>query len=274
MKVALLSSDDRKVALLTRAVARWGAVGCAPVVGAVPRRGEPPGPVVMPVVVAVIVMLVVLAFVIGGVAVMVGIGWGVVALLRAMVRSVLPGRTEPPRVAVPVQAARVRPEETWRRARERFHGLRAEYAAFECDALRVLRLPALADVSVPSTARFVDAFAEAQGLETDDHPGHAHGSRFVAAVERAVRTWAAAREAAERIRLGGLDPAERGTVERIIKLLTTARDSDSEPERLAAYTRARTELAKLDRAGVVHVPLPAQAVLDAAARGQLPPSGS
>lgn len=225
----------------------------------------------MPVVVAVVVILVVLAFVIGGVAVMVGIGWGVFAALRGMVRLALPSSRPPPRVVIPEAVPPVRPEEVWRRARERFHGLRAEYAAYECDPLRVLRLPALADVSVPSTARFVDAFAEAQGLETDDHPGPAHGTRFVAAVERAVRTWAAAREAAERIRLGGLVPAERGTVERIIKLLTTARDSDSEPERLAAYTRARTELAKLDRAGVVHVPLPAQAALDAATRKQLPP---
>jgi len=139
--------------------------------------------------------------------------------------------------------------------------------------MQVLRLPALADVTVPSTARFVDAFAEAQALDTDTFPGPEHGAGFVSAVDRAERAWRAAREAAERIRLSGLDPAERATVERIIKLLTTARDSDSEPERLAAYSRARTELAKLDRAGVVHVPLPARVALDAAARSQLPRAG-
>ena len=93
---------------------------------------------------------------------------------------------------------------------------------------------------------------------------------FVAAVDRAERAWHAAREAAERIRLSGLSPAERATVERVIKLLTTARDSDNDAERLAAYARARSELAKLDRAGVIHVPLPATAALDAAARGALP----
>ena len=58
----------------------------------------------------------------------------------------------------------------WSRARERFHRVRAEYAAYECDPILVLRLPALADVSVASTARFVDAFAEAQALETDALP--------------------------------------------------------------------------------------------------------
>ncbi|MDN5747219.1 MAG: hypothetical protein L0H64_01600, partial [Pseudonocardia sp.] len=89
-------------------------------------------------------------------------------------------------------------------------------------------------------------------------------------VESAERAWRAAREAADRIRLSGLSPAERRTVEKVIKLLTTARDSDHEPERLAAYSRARTELARLDAAGVVHLPRTAAAALDAAARGALP----
>jgi hypothetical protein len=163
------------------------------------------------------------------------------------------------------------PAPAWAGARDRFARLRQEYAAFECDPMRVLRLPALADVAVPSTARFVDAFAEAQGLATDTRPGDGHAGLFVAAVEHAERTWRAAREAAQRIRHSGLTPAERATVERVIKLLTTARDSDSEPERLVAYARARTELARLDAAGVVHVPLPAQAALDAASPRELPP---
>jgi len=163
-----------------------------------------------------------------------------------------------------------RGDRSWPAARDRFARLRSEYAAFECDPMRVLRLPALADVSVPSTARFVDAFADAQSLATDTHPGAEHAHRFVTAAEHAARSWSAAREAAERIRLSGLTPAERTAVERVIKLLTTARDSDSEPERLAAYARARNELLKLDRAGVVHVPLPAQAAIAEAGRGQLP----
>ncbi|GAA0923321.1 hypothetical protein [Pseudonocardia zijingensis] len=163
-----------------------------------------------------------------------------------------------------------RPEVVWAKARERFTALRAEYGAFECDPMAVLRLPALADVSVPSTARFVDAFAEAQALETDAFPPAEHARSFVAAVDRAERAWRAATEAAERIRHSGLSPAERATVERVIKLLTTARDSDSDPERLAAYARARSELAKLDSAGVVHLPRTARAALDEAARGALP----
>ena len=164
-----------------------------------------------------------------------------------------------------------RPDVAWAQARSRFDRLCAEYAAYECDPISVLRLPALADVTVPSTGRFVEALAEAQALETDEFPGpDAHATGFVAAVERADRAWRAARAAAERIRLSGLSPTERGTVERVIKLLTTARDSDSDAERVAAYSRARSELAKLDRAGLVHVPRPAQAALHHAARGELP----
>jgi hypothetical protein len=186
---------------------------------------------------------------------------------RVATRTAVSMPAPPPR---PLAPPPVRPQVTWADVRDRFHALRAEYAAFECDPMGVLRLPALADVAVPSTARFVDAFAEAQALETDAYPGPGHAARFSTAVDRAERAWRAARDAAERIRLSALDPGERAAVERIIKLLTTARDSDSEPERLAAYTRARTELTKLDQAGTVHVPLPAQAALDEAARGVLP----
>jgi hypothetical protein len=163
-----------------------------------------------------------------------------------------------------------RPDLAWSRARARFGTLRTEYAAHECDPMAVLRLPALSDVTVPSTGRFVEAFAEAQALETDTFPPSGHAVSFVAAVERAERAWHAARDAAERIRLSNLSPAERGAVERVIKLLTTARDSDSDAERLAAYARARAELVKLDRAGVIHLPRTAQASLEVAGRGQLP----
>lgn len=167
-------------------------------------------------------------------------------------------------------AAPPRPDVAWGLARRRFQALAREYAAHECDPMAVLHRPALSDVTVPSTARFVDAFAEAQALDTDAFPGPQHADLFVRATDRAVRAWRAAREAADRIRLSGLTPEERSSVERVIKLLTVARDSDSESERLAAYARARSELQKLDAAGVVHLPRTAAAALDTAARGSLP----
>lgn len=170
------------------------------------------------------------------------------------------------------RAGRETAEQAWHRARADFRHVRAGYAAHETDPAAVLRRPALSDVAVPSTARFVDAFAAAQALDTDGYPGEPYGASYVRAVDAAARAWRAAVEAADRIRLSGLDPDERRTVERVLKLLTTARDSDSEPERLAAYARARTELDRLDRTGVVHLPRPARAHLDARARGALPAS--
>jgi hypothetical protein len=47
----------------------------------------------------------------------------------------------------------------WRLARDRFAALCTEWTAFEADRGAVVRRPALADVSVPATARFVDATA-------------------------------------------------------------------------------------------------------------------
>ena len=168
-------------------------------------------------------------------------------------------------------AARPDPAPDWRATRARFARLRSEYGQFECDPLAILRLPALTDVTVPSTGRFVDAFAEAQALDTDTEPPAEHRARYATAVDRACRAWQAARDAAERIRLAGIPEQERATVQRAIKLLTMARDSDHDAERIAAYAKARAELAKLERSGTVRLPPAAVAALDAAARSQLPP---
>jgi hypothetical protein len=173
-------------------------------------------------------------------------------------------------VAKPSPVARAEHGPDWRAARARFAQLRSEYGQFECDPLAVLRLPALTDVTVPSTGRFVDAFAEAQALDTDTEPPAEHRARYATAVYQAWRAWQAARDAAERIRLAGIPQQERATVQRAIKLLTMARDSDHDAERIAAYAKARAELAKLDRSGTLRLPPAAAAALDAAARAQLP----
>ena len=158
----------------------------------------------------------------------------------------------------------------WRAARARFAQLRTEYAQFECDPLAVLRLPALTDVTVASTGRFVDAFAEAQALDTDTEPPGAHCARFARAVDHAWRCWHAALDAAERIRLSGIPTDERVIVRRAIKLLTMAQDSHHDAERAAAYAKARRELAKLERSGTLALPPAAAAALSAAFRSQLP----
>ncbi|MEQ3554788.1 hypothetical protein WIS52_30360 [Pseudonocardia nematodicida] len=245
------------------------------------RRGGPPGPpapLVRMVIVSGAVVLVgsavgmAVAFVVAQVMLLLVVGllaFGIHNALRAATSPAADTDTESDHA---LRYRRERAEEAWRRARSDFAQVRAAYAAHEIDPSEVLRRPALSDVSVPSTARFVDAFAAAQALDTDDFPGEHTATSYVRAAEQARRSWEAATEAADRIRLAGFSPEERRTVERVLKLLTTARDSDSEPERLAAYSRARTELSRLDRAGVIHLPRPARAELDARARGELPGS--
>lgn len=195
---------------------------------------------------------------------------GPIALASAVV---VRQRRRARRQAVPAQRQAARPVPApprWQDAHNRFAALRTEYAGFECDPVQVLTLPALADVSVPSTERFVEAFAEAQALDTDTEPAANHSAAYVAAVDRACRAWTAARDAAERIRLSRLGVEERTCVQRVIKLLAMAQDTDNEAERLTAYGRARSELVRLGRAGTVLLPHPAHAALDAACRGELP----
>jgi hypothetical protein len=199
-------------------------------------------------------------------------GVGVVVVVRHLSRHHRRAVRQQPASTPAAAATRRQPVADWPVTRARFAQLRGEYGRFECDPLAVLRLPALTDVTVPSTSRFVDAFAEAQALDTDTEPPPDHRARYAAAVDQAWRAWRAARDAAQRIRLAGIPEQEQATVQRAIKLLTMARDSDHDAERIAAYAKARAELAKLDRNGTLRLPPAAAAALDAAARGQLPPA--
>jgi hypothetical protein len=60
----------------------------------------------------------------------------------------------------PEQAER----DAWQAAVQRYGRTAGEFAAFECDPRAVLARPALADVTRPPTARFVDEFASACAL--------------------------------------------------------------------------------------------------------------
>lgn len=85
----------------------------------------------------------------------------------------------------------------WHLARDRFAALRSEWAAFEADRYAVARRPALTDVSVPATARFVEAYGDAEFLLTDDEPAGPRRGEFVVAVDRAVAAWDEARRVAD-----------------------------------------------------------------------------
>jgi hypothetical protein len=143
------------------------------------------------------------------------------------------------------------------------------YAAFECDPAAALHRPALADVTEPATARFVDAFAEATALATDAYPGPELGERFVLAAEGADRAWKAAVDAADRVRAARFAPGERALLDQTLALLALAQASPHEAERRSAYERARRRLADLERRTGWVLPRPAGELIASRARGML-----
>jgi hypothetical protein len=161
----------------------------------------------------------------------------------------------------------------WDGAVERHRATAQAYSEFECDLQALLRLPALADVEEPATARFVDAFAEANALRTERFPGPEYGQRFVAAVERAEQAWAAAVEAAEHKRDARFAAAERQLIAQVEVLLGVAASSAYESERRTAYQQAQRRLAELARRTGWRLPRPAAAALEHSARGLLAPAG-
>ncbi len=157
----------------------------------------------------------------------------------------------------------------WDDAVGRHRTTAASFAGFECDLDAVLRLPALADVEQPATARFVDAFAEANALRTDAFPGPEYARRFVEAVEHAEQAWSAAVEAAERKRDTRFAPDERRLLARVRTLLDVAATSTFESERRAAYQQALRRLVELERRTGWRLPRPTALALEHRARGVL-----
>lgn len=161
----------------------------------------------------------------------------------------------------------------WRSARDRYDRTAAAFAAYECDPAAVLARPALADVTRPATARFVEEFAVATALRTDEHPGTARAAEFVAAAEAAERAWSAAVDAADRSRAAGFAPGERALLDQTVKLLATAESTAHEGERHAAYRRAMDRLSELERRTGWALPRSAAVVLQHRARGMLTVAG-
>lgn len=157
----------------------------------------------------------------------------------------------------------------WRAALDRHATVAAAYARYECDPVAVLRLPGLADVRQESTARFVDAFAEASALGTEDYPGPEFARRLLAAVEREERAWSAATAAAERLRDARFAPADRALLDQARTLLDVIDASEHEPERRTALHTALRRLRELERRTGWRLPPPAVVAAEHRARGVL-----
>jgi hypothetical protein len=157
----------------------------------------------------------------------------------------------------------------WHDAVRRHQAVAEAYARFECDAQAVLATPALADVRQPPTARFVEAFAEATATATERYPARAFARRFIEAVEREERAWAAAVGAAERSRDARFSPAERDLLEQTRRLLDVVGSSEYEQERHTALRQALRKLRDLERRTGWQLPSPAALALEQRARGVL-----
>lgn len=158
----------------------------------------------------------------------------------------------------------------WVKAVERHRRTSVAYAAFECDPHAALRLPALADVTQPTTAHFIDAFAEAGALLTERFPPRPYAQQFVDAAERAGAAWEAARAAAGRIRDARFSFDDRAAIDHIRALLAIADRSAYEPERESALRHARRRLAALEKHTGWRLPEPAALALTERARPALP----
>jgi hypothetical protein len=161
----------------------------------------------------------------------------------------------------------------WEQAAERYGRMAAEYGEYESDALQVLRLPVLADPTVPSTSRFIDAFHEAMALHTDSFPPEQMAKQFIAATDTATKAWDAAREAAEKLRASRFTVEERALIAQGIKLLELAEGGATPAEQEAAFAAARQVLAKLERSTGTRldwrVPRPAHRAIEGRGRPPL-----
>jgi hypothetical protein len=140
-----------------------------------------------------------------GVALLAAVADLVAAAIAAVVATVLALRRGITRVRTVVhghpqgRVGRLAEHESarWHQARRRFAALQAEYAAFEADRGAVAARPALADVTVPATARFVQALGDAEFLATETEPAGPRRVEFANAVDRADAAWQDAQRVAE-----------------------------------------------------------------------------
>ncbi|MER6845821.1 hypothetical protein [Streptomyces platensis] len=193
-------------------------------------------------------ILIALAAVVGVVIVVAGVAAGTSAVRRRRKRR----RTQTER----------------RRAVEARHdAAREEFGAFQSDILAVLDRPALADVTVPQTARLIHALAEADDARAADRSTEEGAAAYQRAVTELEIASQAAGEHARRVGLGTLAPGERKAIEQARKLLAGAlSDGATEHERRLAYEHARR---LLDDATSVCIPQQATAALEGAARAAL-----
>lgn len=144
----------------------------------------------------------------------------------------------------------------WADAVKELDRVTAEFASYEFNPRAVMiERPLLRDLNEPATARFYDAFGDANALRTDSEPDSPEdAAAFIKAVERSSRAWDVANDNALRkgeqniSSSGALSTDQVSAKHRAAGMLDRALDENT-PEAEAALSWTKT-LETLNRAGM------------------------
>lgn len=149
-----------------------------------------------------------------------------------------------PREAAPQKSRRAQKRELARAEAERLESARVrarrvttEYAEYLFDACAVVRRPALHDLEVPQTQRFVQAYNDLSGMDWEKNVSDVE--RFERLVSEAEIAWSAASQHATRVGASYFSLEEQKRLTQAEQLLRMALSEGSTvPERKLAYERA------------------------------------
>jgi hypothetical protein len=160
--------------------------------------------------------------------------------------------------------------ERWTTAVSTHDSVLEHYGAWELDPEKLLRFPALWDLSLPVNQDFHDALERAGQLRTENipgdrrHPDATAVDAYVAAVSVLSRAWRAAEQNARRTGVDDLSDALQGDADRALKLLRHADAATTPAEESSYLAQASKLMHRLADRGVI--PANSRAVADLEAR--------
>ncbi|GAB3298671.1 hypothetical protein EK0264_17155 [Epidermidibacterium keratini] len=146
-------------------------------------------------------------------------------------------------------------ERLWVTAFARHDEVLAAYAPYEMDPVTALTYPAISDVSVPETASFFEALAEASALRPED-PRHAGAifDEYRAAVRRLTQAWRSAERRARQVGTDLLADDDARRLRQATKLLGHAERAATAAERASYLRSARELIERLTHNGAITAP--------------------
>ncbi|GAB3298676.1 hypothetical protein EK0264_17160 [Epidermidibacterium keratini] len=148
-----------------------------------------------------------------------------------------------------------RADRLWDSAMARHDEVLAAYAPYEMDPVTALTYPAISDVSVPETADFFEALADATALRPED-PASAGAilEQYRAAVRRLTQTWRTAERKARQVGTDLLADDDARRLRQATKLLGHAEGAANAAERASYLRGARELIERLIERGAITAP--------------------